>query len=888
MKRRPPAIALHGQRRAGCGRRPPVTRLADALRDELGLTGTKVGCDAGDCGACTVLLDGEQVCACLVPVGQVGGPRGDDGRGPGRRRRRSSALQRAFLAHGAAQCGICTPGMLMAASDAAARATRSRPRRRSRTRWAACSAAAPATARSSRRCCDAARRRAVDAAAGSRRGRRRAACRGSTAWPRSTGARALRRRRACRPMRCGCASSARRIAAPASPSATSAPSAPRIPASSRVLTAADVPGATASASIPTIKDQPVLADGEVRFRGEAVLALVGDARRASLAIRDAEFPIAWEPLPPLLGIDAATARRRAAGPGRQARQPAARRRRASAAMPTRRFAALRRRRRGRVRDRLRRARLYRARGRLGRSGSATASRSMPAPRRPTWTATRSRACCGSRPRRCASCRRPRRRLRRQARPLGAAADRARGLEARPAGALVYTRPEIMASTHQAPSGARSRATFGCDAEGRLTGLRLRRRLQHRRLCLVGADRRQPRAGACHRALSRAATCRAGARAIYTNGPPAGAFRGFGVPQAAIAHEALIDELAEQLGIDRLEFRHRNALRAGDATATGQVLERERRPRRVPRGAAAALAAARWPRPRPSTRGAATTRRGVGIACMWYGIGNTSLSNPSTMRLGARAATARSTLFNGAVDIGQGSNTVMTQIAADALGLPVGAVRPGRRRHRPDADAGKTSASRQTFVSGKAAELAGARPARSRSCASPMPAPTRALALDGAASDVARRRRRRARRSRRAAAERDGFVLSGEGTFDPPTTPLDADGQGMPYATYGFGAQIAEVEVDLELGTVKVLQHRRRARCRPGDQPDPGRGPDPGRHRPGARPGADGGISARPHREPARLPDPDHRRRAARSRCILIEDRRAARARSAPRASASRR
>ena len=60
-------------------------------------------------------------------------------------------------------------------------------------------------------------------------------------------------------------------------------------------------------------------------------------------------------------------------------------------------------------------------------------------------------------------------------------------------------------------------------------------------------------------------------ACFTNGPPSGAFRGFGVPQAAIAHEALMDELADKLGIDRLEFRLRNALRAGDTTATGQML-----------------------------------------------------------------------------------------------------------------------------------------------------------------------------------------------------------------------------------------------------------------------------------------------------------------------------
>jgi aldehyde oxidoreductase len=91
----------------------PVRRFADVLRDELGLTGTKIGCNAGDCGACTVLLDGEQICACLVPVAQVVGRsittvEGLAGHGE------LAALQRAFHRHGAAQCGICTPGMLMA------------------------------------------------------------------------------------------------------------------------------------------------------------------------------------------------------------------------------------------------------------------------------------------------------------------------------------------------------------------------------------------------------------------------------------------------------------------------------------------------------------------------------------------------------------------------------------------------------------------------------------------------------------------------------------------------------------------------------------------------------------------------------------------------------
>src|SRR5689334_2332728 len=93
----------------------PITRLAAALRDDLGLIGTKVGCDAGDCGACTVLLEGSQVCSCLVAMGQIAGR--DVETVEGLARHGLADLQKSFLVHGAAQCGICTPGMLMAAQD---------------------------------------------------------------------------------------------------------------------------------------------------------------------------------------------------------------------------------------------------------------------------------------------------------------------------------------------------------------------------------------------------------------------------------------------------------------------------------------------------------------------------------------------------------------------------------------------------------------------------------------------------------------------------------------------------------------------------------------------------------------------------------------------------
>ena len=94
---------------------PPFRRLIDVLREDLGLTGTKEGCGEGECGACTVLLDGEPVNSCLIPICQVAGRSvrtveslgTPEALGP---------LQAAFLDAGAAQCGICTPGMLMAAT----------------------------------------------------------------------------------------------------------------------------------------------------------------------------------------------------------------------------------------------------------------------------------------------------------------------------------------------------------------------------------------------------------------------------------------------------------------------------------------------------------------------------------------------------------------------------------------------------------------------------------------------------------------------------------------------------------------------------------------------------------------------------------------------------
>src|SRR6516225_692975 len=93
---------------------PPIRRLSRVLREDLGLTGTKVGCDAGDCGACTVLLAREPVCSGLMAAGQVEGCAVTTVEGLAQRES-GLLLQRSFLENGAAQCGACTPGMLVAA-----------------------------------------------------------------------------------------------------------------------------------------------------------------------------------------------------------------------------------------------------------------------------------------------------------------------------------------------------------------------------------------------------------------------------------------------------------------------------------------------------------------------------------------------------------------------------------------------------------------------------------------------------------------------------------------------------------------------------------------------------------------------------------------------------
>ena len=165
-----------------------------------------------------------------------------------------------------------------------------------------------------------------------------------------------------------------------------------------------------------------------------------------------------------------------------------------------------------------------------------------------------------------------------------------------------------------------------------------------------------------------------------------------------------DRMADRLGIDRLEFRILNALENGVPTVCGQVFDQGVGIKACLKALRPAWEAERAVAAEMNAKGG-VVRRGVGVAAGWYGCGNTSLPNPSTIKAGVRSD-GQVVLHQGAADIGQGANTVIAQLFATALGVPVGALNLVGGDTDVTPDAGKTSASRQTFVTGNAARLAG--------------------------------------------------------------------------------------------------------------------------------------------------------------------------------------
>jgi CO/xanthine dehydrogenase Mo-binding subunit/aerobic-type carbon monoxide dehydrogenase small subunit (CoxS/CutS family) len=758
----------------------PATRLSAALRDQLGLTGTKVGCDAGDCGACTVLLDGAQVCACLVPLAQAEGrsvltveglaatPQG-------------AALQAAFHAHGAAQCGICTPGMLLAATElltttpqpdeaqvqVALGGVLCRCTGYRRIIAAVLAAGTAATASAAAVLAAGTATTAVGMPASAPAGLVGDSIPRLDGLPKLTGTERFGADDApadalwLRPIRSPYAHARFRIG-----------DAGHLPV--RLLTAADVPGRNGFGIYPDIKDQAVFAPGLARYRGDCVAALVGE-RAAVEAVRWADLPITWEELPPLSAAAALD------GPALHERWPdnilTTGRLRSGATPPPASHTAQGEWTTGFVEH----AYIEPEAGWAQRHGEGIdvhGCTQAPYMDReevagvlgitPEAVRIIPSACGGGFGGK----------LDVSFQPMVAIAAWVTGRPVR----AVWSRGESLASsTKRHPASIRAEAS--CDAAGRLTSFSFHGDYDTGAYASWGPTVAGRVPVHCMGPY-RVPHVRSQARAVLSHNPPSGAFRGFGVPQAAIAQEMLWDELADKAGLDRLEFRLLNALRAGDTTNSGQRLDHSV-------GLVECLEALRphWHALRAARRSSGRVRGGVGLACMWYGIGNTGMSNPSHMRL-TLAPDGRLVFHNGAVDIGQGSTTVLAQIAAEALGLPVAALAMVLGDTGLTADAGKTSASRQTFVSGRAAQAAGAA-LRGEILRRANAGPEARLTLEGGVLRV------------NGEALHFEATLEGLGSYDPPTVALDADGQGIPYATYGFAAQLAALEVDMELGTVSL-------------------------------------------------------------------------------------
>ncbi len=726
---------------------PAGRRLLDVLREDLGLTGAKEGCGCGECGACTVWLDGAPVCSCLLPAGEadgravttVEGLPGDD---------ELHVVQRALVAAGAVQCGYCTPGVAMAAAALLRRA----PDPDDRTIREALSA---------NLCRCTGYQQVIDAVHLAARG-------GGGAVGHGVGARA-EREDAPDKVR-GAARYTADLPAGGALFAAVARSA-EVHAGlvavdlAPALAVAGVVDAFGHEAIPgekhfgnAVPDQPVLAIDRVRFAGEAIAVVVADsreaARRGAAAVR-----VETVALPRIVDpVEALHPQSPVVHPGRRDGNLLTHRR-------------------------------------LRRGDAAAAIEAAPTVVQRTYRTTWQEHAClepevaeaepdgeGGVVVRCPSqnvffdrlhvCRAlglPRQQVRVVQQPTGAAFGSREDIYAQTHAALAalrsgrrvrleWSREESqIATTKRHPATMTYRA--GLDAEGRILGMQVEVLADTGAYASWGPN--IARKMVVHAAGPLAVPDLAvDVRLAYTNNGIAGAFRGFGATQVAFGHASFTAELARVAGLDHAELLRRNRVRDGAPTATGQPVAGD------PLGTCLerALAAA-GPPPGPRCDGA--VRRGRGLAVFHYGIGyGHGIPDIGSARF-AQLPDGRVELRCGAVDYGQGARTVFRQIACEELGLPPDRIVVVTGDTHGTPDSGSTVASRQTTVSGAAVAKA-ARAFRER------------VLEGGDGRDV-----------------QQGRVRLRSGALD------EDDGQGDAYGTYAFGCQIADVAVDTATGAVTV-------------------------------------------------------------------------------------
>ncbi len=806
---------------------PPDWRLLDLLRDGLGLTGTKEGCDDGTCGTCTVVVDGRAMRACRMPAGAALGKDVLTIEGLGSPEL-PHALQRSFVAADAVQCGFCTPGMIMAAA-----ALLERNPRPSRTEIV--------RALGSNLCRCTGYQSIVDAvewAASGLQGQPRA-------WPaspvpgRGPGPSGPERPGASppreaagrvRPDAMGKATGravyaadlavegmlhARALRSPhahAEIVRIDAERARRLPGVEAVLTARDVPGENSYGR--KLKDQPVLADARVRQVGDPVALVVAtsaEAATAALALVEVEY----RELPAVLSPDDALA------PD------------APLVHPDGNLLAEHWLRSGNL-----------AEGFAGADVVVEATYTTPwnehAYLEPeaalaAWdgdTLVVRTATQYSHYHRAEV-----------ARTLGLPAERVRVVPTVVGGAfggktdiscqcmvalaayrtgrpvrILYGRAESFASTTKRHP-YRIHVRSGATRDGDLTALQVDMLADTGAYASFGPGL-MVKTFASATGPYRWPHVELHGRVAFTNNPTAGCMRGPGTTQVTFAIESQMDLLAQRLGVDPLELRAQNRLRRGDRLLSGQVLEHDP-------AYAATLEAVR-PHWRDALERCAASadlpgarRRGVGLASIWYGIGGggggpTPGMDPA-LTVGRGPGRAALDLLpdgsilvrTGAADLGQGSATAMGLLAAGELGVPPERVAVVTGDTATCPDAGAAVGSRVTFFVGNAVRNAAAdlREAILGTAGGLLARPLGELELrDGQVwiaggtegglplAEVAQAR---------AAAR---LATTFEGCFDADVPAYDVgSGLGEPYAMYVSGTQVAEVEVDTDTGAVRVLR-----------------------------------------------------------------------------------
>jgi len=767
------------------------TTLLEVLRDRLHLMGTKNGCGQGQCGACTVIVDGRAIRSCVYRAKRANGKHIETIEGLATKQE-LHPLQRAFIDQGAVQCGFCTPGFIMAAKallDANPRPTREE--------------IISALDRNLCRCTGyAAIIRAIEVAAGIRSPKFSEV--GGTplrvvglpmprpdAWAKVTGTAQYTADLHFEGM---LYAAVRRSDYPhAHLTRVNTDRAKVAPGVVAVLTAEDIPGKKLHGLIR--EDWPVLAYDKVRYIGDAIAIVVAETMtqaREACDLVEAEY----EPLPVVTSPEMA----------RSPDAPAIHEE-------------------GNVLEHI-----HFRKGDITRGfeqADVIIEREYRTPMtehlflEPEACVARldgqgtllvyvgSQIPFSDRRQIAASLNIPEERVRVIQPHVGGAFGGKEDISAqihtalaawitgRPV-KLVYTREESM-RTHPKRHATVIRLKTGAMKDGRLTAVEAE---------ILGDTGAYASLGSA--VMTRTATHAAGpyevpnvevnCYAMYTNNIPAGAFRGFGVPQAAFAIESQMDILAETLGLSPWEIRKINALKIGSRTATGQVL----------RDSVGLLETIERTKEKVGELGDSKSevpnvRRAWGIACAYKNVG---LGGGLADSAGAEVELTiegQAIVRAGAAEVGQGLRGVLAQITAEELGLPYESVEVILADTGQTLDGGPTTASRQTFITGNAVRLAArrVRESISQAVAETLDVPPGALTFQGG-QIITKGGKRLSLAEAVSLALREGREVKASLIYTPPkTVPLGKDGD-MHFA-FGYATQAAEVEVNLETGEVRVLR-----------------------------------------------------------------------------------